>query len=382
MSKLAAPDADLALAVPQQDLQAHHRPIQGELEAAACRVIASGRYIQGPEVEALEAEVARDAGVGHAIGLSSGTDALLVLLMALDLHPGDEVVTTPFTFFATAGAVARLGGRPVFADIDPDTLNLDPGRAAAALGPRTRAVITVDLFGRLANTDGLAQACAARGLPVIEDAAQSIGARAGQDGPRVGEGPLAATLSFFPAKNLGALGDAGMLLTNDAALAKRVRLLRTHGAQRRYYHSEVGGNFRLDELQAALLRVKLPHLPRWTAGRRAAADRYRQQLGDRPGGIQLPPEDPGCVWNQFVVQVPDGARDRLAAHLADRHIATAIYYPVPLHLQDCFRDLGYAAGDFPHAEHACAQVLALPLYPEIGADAVDRVCAAVRGFFV
>jgi dTDP-4-amino-4,6-dideoxygalactose transaminase len=382
MSKPAAPDAAAPLAVPLQDLQAHHRPIQAELEEAARRVIASGRYIQGPEVEALEAEVARAAGVGHAIGLSSGTDALLVLLMALDLRPGDEVVTTPFTFFATAGAVARLGGRPVFADIDPDTLNLDPARAAAALGPRTRAVITVDLFGRVCRTDALLAACAARGLPVIEDAAQSIGARTGQDGARVGELPLAATLSFFPAKNLGALGDAGMLLTNDAALARRVRLLRTHGAETRYHHSEVGGNFRLDELQAALLRVKLPHLDRWTAGRRAAAGRYHQQLADRPGGIQLPPADPGCVWNQFVIQVPGGLRDRLAAHLADRHISTAIYYPVPLHLQACFRDLGYAPGDFPQAERACAQVLALPLYPEIGDAAVDRVCTAIRSFLV
>jgi dTDP-4-amino-4,6-dideoxygalactose transaminase len=378
MSKPAA--ADPALAVPQQDLIAHHRPIQAELEQAACRVIASGRYIQGPEVEALETEVARAAGVGHAIGLSSGTDALLVLLMALELRPGDEVVTTPFSFFATAGAVARLGGRPVFADVDPDTLNLDPARAAAALGPRTRAVITVDLFGRLASTDGLAQVCAARGLPIIEDAAQSIGARAGLDGPRVGERPLAATLSFFPAKNLGALGDAGMLLTNDAALARRVRLLRTHGAEKRYHHSEIGGNFRLDELQAALLRVKLPHLDRWTAGRRAAAEQYRRRLADRPGGLQLPPADAGCVWNQFVVQVPGGARDRLAAHLADRHISTAIYYPVPLHLQACFRDLGHGPGDFPHAERACDQVLALPLYPEIGEAAIDRVCAAVREF--
>jgi dTDP-4-amino-4,6-dideoxygalactose transaminase len=242
-------------------------------------------------------------------------------------------------------------------------------------------VITVDLFGRVAATDGLAQACAARALPILEDAAQSIGARAGAGGARVGEQALAATLSFFPAKNLGALGDAGMLLTNDAALARRVRLLRTHGAEQRYHHREVGGNFRLDELQAALLRVKLPHLERWTAARRAAAERYRQRLADAPGGLLLPPADPGCVWNQFVVQVPDGARDRLAAHLAERHISTAIYYPVPLHLQACFRDLGYAPGDFPHAERACAQVLALPLYPEIPEAAIDRVCAAVRDCF-
>jgi dTDP-4-amino-4,6-dideoxygalactose transaminase len=366
--------------VPLQDLTAHHQPLLAELEAAARRVIASGRYIQGAEVEALEAELAAASGVTHAIGLSSGTDALLAVLMALGVGPGDEVVTTPFTFFATAGAVARLGARPVFADIRPDTLNIDPARAAAALGPRTRAVITVDLFGRVADTEGLAAACAARGLPLIEDAAQSIGARLGTAGPRVGERALAATLSFFPAKNLGALGDAGMLLTSDAELARRVRVLRVHGAEQRYHHTEVGGNFRLDELQAALLRVKLPHLPRWTEARRAAADRYRAQLAGCPG-IQLPPPDEGCVWNQFVIQVPGGARDRLAAHLRDRHIATAIYYPLPLHLQACFRDLGHRPGDFPQAERACQEVLALPVYPEIGAPSVDRVSAAVRGFF-
>jgi dTDP-4-amino-4,6-dideoxygalactose transaminase len=368
------------MAIALQDLKRHHDPIAGELEAAARRVIASGRYIMGPEVEAFEAEAAVACGVREAVGVSSGTDALLALLMALGIGPGDEVVTTPFTFFATAGTIARLGARPVFADIEPDTFNLDPARAAAALGPRTRAAMTVDLFGRVARTDNLAEACAARGVPLLEDAAQSIGARLGAAGPRVGEHALAAALSFFPAKNLGALGDAGMVLTNDAALARRVRLLRVHGAERRYHHTDVGGNFRLDELQAAFLRVKLPHLPRWTALRRAAAERYLHALADRPGGVGLPPADPGSAWNQFVIRVPGGRRDALAAFLAARDIATAVYYPVALHQQACFRALGHQAGDFPEAERATREALALPLYPEIPAADVDAVAAAVRAF--
>ena len=372
------------MAIALQDLKAHHEPLREALEAASRRVIASGRYIMGEEVQAFEAEAAAACGVREAVGLSSGTDALLAALMALDIGPGHEVVTSPFTFFATAGAVARLGARPVFADILPDTLDLDPERAIAALSERTRAVITVDLFGRVARCPGLAEACAARNIPIIEDAAQSIGARAGTDGPRVGEQARAAVLSFFPAKNLGALGDAGMLLTNDVGMAGRVRRLRVHGADRRYYHQEVGGNFRLDELQAALLRVKLPHLSRWTGLRRAAADRYRQRLSDRPGGIALPPPDAGCVWNQFVIRVPDGrhGRDRLAGFLAERDISSAVYYPMPLHLQTCFRQLGHRPGDFPEAERACAEVLALPLYPEIPEDHVDTVAATIKDFFL
>ena len=367
------------MAIALQDLKAHHQELAAELEAASRRVIASGRYIQGEEVQAFEAEAAAACGVREAVGLSSGTDALLAALMALGIGPGDEVVTTPFTFFATAGAVARLGARPVFADVDPATLNLDSRRAVAALSPRTRAVITVDLFGRVADTEGLWQACAARDVPLIEDAAQSIGARLGERGPRVGQQARAAVLSFFPAKNLGALGDGGMLLSNDPALAAKVRTLRVHGAERRYHHTDVGGNFRLDELQAAFLRVKLPHLPRWTAQRRAAADRYRLRLaGVR--GIDLPPEDPGCVWNQFVIRVPQGRRDPLARFLAEREIGSAVYYPVPLHLQECFRSLGHQAGDFPEAERACGEVLALPLYPEIPPADVDAVAAAIRAF--
>jgi dTDP-4-amino-4,6-dideoxygalactose transaminase len=366
--------------IPTQDLQAHHEPLLEELYAAARRVIASGRYILGPECDALEREAAHAFEAAEAITLSSGTDALLVLLMALGIGPGDEVVTTPFTFFATAGVIARLGARPVFADIDPQTLDLDPAKAAARLGPRTRAVIVVHLFGRVCRTGGLAEACAARGIPLFEDAAQAAGARRGAAGPAVGKLGRAASLSFFPAKNLGGLGDGGMVLTDDAALARQVRLLRVHGSERRYHHELVGGNFRLDDLQSALLRVKLPHLPRWTAQRRAAAARYRENLGDL-AGLALPPDDPGCVWNQFVVRVPGDRRDALARALADQGTGSAVYYPTPLHLQPCFAGLGYGRGDLPIAEQACAEVLALPIYPELAPAAIDAVCAQVRAFW-
>jgi dTDP-4-amino-4,6-dideoxygalactose transaminase len=368
-------------AIPTQDLEAHHHPLRGELEAAALRVIASGRFILGPEVAALEQEVARAAGARSAVGVSSGTDALLAILMALGIGPGDEVVTTPFTFFATVGAIARVGARPVFADIDPLTFNLEPALAAERLGPRAKAAITVHLFGRMAETGPLGEACRARSATLIEDAAQAIGANAEVGGRVVPVGSLgrATALSFFPSKNLGGFGDGGMVLAADQELDERLRLVRTHGSARKYHHAIVGGNFRLDEMQAALLRVKLPHLPRWSAERRRVAARYHSVLADLP--VQRPPRDPGCVWNQYVVRVPDGRRDALAAHLTASKIASAVYYPEPLHLQPCFRELGYKLGDFPNAEKACAEVLALPIYPELPDPAVDRVAEVVRAFF-
>jgi dTDP-4-amino-4,6-dideoxygalactose transaminase len=362
------------------DMEAHHAPLLDELGAAARRVIASGRYVHGAEGEAFERELASAAGTAHAVGVSSGTDALLATLMALGVGPGDEVVTTPLSFVATAAVVARLGARPVFADVDATTLNLDPARAMARLAPRTRAVIVVDLFGRVARTDGLGAACRDRGIALVEDAAQAIGARAGEGGARVGQLGRAATLSFFPAKNLGGLGDGGAVLTDDGELAQRLRLLRVHGAPRPHHHELVGGNFRLDELQAAMLRVKLPHLARWTGARRAVAAAYRARLGDRPGGLELPAEDAGCVWNQFVVRVGGGRRDGLRAHLAERGIASAVYYPVPLHLQPCFAALGHSLGDFPEAERASAEALALPIHPELSPGSVDRVCAEARAY--
>jgi dTDP-4-amino-4,6-dideoxygalactose transaminase len=373
-----------ATAIPNQDMQAHVAPLIGELNAAALRVIASGRYILGGEGEAFEKAAAAACGVREAIAVSSGTDALLVLLMALGIGRDDEVVTTPFTFFATAGAIARLGARPVFVDIEPETLNLDPVRAAGAIGSRTRAVMTVHLFGRLARTEGLAEACQRAAVPLLEDAAQAIGARVGASGPTVGKLGRAAALSFFPAKNLGCLGDGGMVITDDAELARAIRRLRVHGGERRYYHEVVGGNFRLDEIQTAFLRVMLPHLPRWTDLRRQAATRYRANLSDlaaRVEGFSLPPDDPGCAWNQFVVRIAGGRRDALAEHLRDRGITTAIYYPVPLHLQKCFASLGHRPGDFPEAERACQEVLALPIYPEMPEAHLSRVCQEIEAFF-
>jgi dTDP-4-amino-4,6-dideoxygalactose transaminase len=366
--------------IPTQDLKAHHAPLNERLNQAALRVIASGRYIMGPEIEAFEKEAGIACGSRHAIGVSSGTDALIVALMALGVGPGDEVVTTPFTFFATAGAIARLNAKPVFVDILPDTLNIDPQKAAAAINPRTKAVITVDLFGRVAGTDGLRELCASRRIPIIEDAAQSIGARIGADGPAVGKIGLCATLSFFPAKNLGCLGDAGMVLTDDDAFADRVRILRVHGGERRYFHQVVGGNFRIDELQAAFLRVKLPELPRWTAARRALAARYHEKLAGLAGRIILPPPDAGSVWNQYVIRVPGGKRDALQKHLDALGTGTAIYYPLPLHLQECWRPLSYKAGDLPIAEQACDEVLALPIYPEMPPAHLDEVSAQIASF--
>lgn len=366
--------------VPFLDLQRQYAAVGDDIEAALLRVARSVRYIGGPEVEALEGEVGERFGV-HAVGVSSGTDALLVALMALGVGPGDEVVTTPYTFFATAGAVVRLGARPVFVDIDPETCNLDPGRAVAAMTDRTKAVLPVHLYGQCAELEPILNACAARGVPVVEDAAQAIGAT-WNDRP-AGSVGTAGAFSFFPAKNLGALGDAGMAVTTDAALAARMRILRTHGAEPKYYHAVVGGNFRLDPLQAAPLRVKLAHLDEWTERRRANAERYRRLFAERgvpADAVRLPVERTGRhVWNQFVLHCRD--RDALRAHLAERGVGSAIYYPLPLHLQECFADLGHREGDFPHAERAARETLAIPVYPELTEAEQEEVADAVAAFY-
>jgi dTDP-4-amino-4,6-dideoxygalactose transaminase len=349
--------------IPFFDIQAELASIRPAIDAAIARVLDSGVFIGGDEVVGFERELASATGAAHAVATSSGTDALHVLAMALDIRRGDEIVTTPFTFFATAGAFARLGARIVFADIDPATLCLDPGAALAACTPRTRAIVVVNLFG-------LPAPLPARGPAIIEDAAQSIGA-----GPPRG---LAATLSFFPSKNLGALGDGGAVLMNDAALADRVRLLRTQGARPKYHHLALGGNFRLDSLQAAVLRVKLDHLDRWTAGRRERARRYRDLLTGI-AEVELPPVHRDHVYNQFVVRVPD--RDRLRADLARSGIGTEVYYPEPLHLQPCFADLGYRGGGLPVAERACREVLALPIHAGLTPASQERVADHVRAFY-
>jgi dTDP-4-amino-4,6-dideoxygalactose transaminase len=353
--------------VPLLDVAAQQGPLREELLAAATRVIDDGRYILGPDVEAFERELAAAVSTRHAIGLSSGTDALLVALMALGVGPGDEVVTTPFSFFATAGCIARLSARPVFADIDPATFNIDPAAAAAACGPRTKAVIAVHLFGRPAPELPV-------DVPVVADAAQAVGA--GQ----VTE--LCACYSFFPSKNLGGFGDAGALVTNDESFADRIRLLRAHGSRPKYVHQAVGGNFRIDTLQAALLRVKLPHLGRWTAARRANADRYRHLFAATPGippELRLPTDDPAHIYNQFVVRAPD--RDRLRSFLGEFGVTTEVYYPLPFHLQPCFRDLGQAEGTFPQAEAASREALALPIYPELSEAQQAHVVSRVAAFY-
>jgi dTDP-4-amino-4,6-dideoxygalactose transaminase len=367
--------------IPLLDLQAQYATIREEIRAAIDRVCDAQRFILGAEVTALEEEIAQFCGVRYAIGVSSGTDALLIALMALGVGPGDEVLTTPYSFFATAGVVARLGARPVFVDIDPTTFNLDTSAVAARVTAQTKAILPVHLFGRCVELDPVLEVARARGIAVIEDAAQAIGAR-DRLGRRAGTLGHMGCFSFFPSKNLGAFGDAGMVVTNDEQLAETLRALRVHGGKTKYHYQLIGGNFRLDALQAAVLRVKLPYLAAWTAARRANADRYRALfaeagLSDR---VVLPADSPGHIYNQFVIHVPD--RDRLQGFLRDQGVETEIYYPLPLHLQECFQYLDYRSGDFPCAEAVAGDSLALPIYPELTEGqqqyVVDRILTFYR----
>jgi dTDP-4-amino-4,6-dideoxygalactose transaminase len=365
--------------LPLLDLEAQYRPLRDEILSAITRVCDSQRFIMGPEIDALEREIGAALDVAHAIGVSSGTDALLAALMALGIGSGDEVVTSTYSFFATAGCVARVGARPVLVDIDPATFNLDPAAVRAALTARTRAIVPVHLFGLCADMDPIVEIARQRAIPVIEDAAQAIGAT--DKGRQAGSIGAIGCFSFFPSKNLGAFGDAGLVTTNDAALAKELRLIRNHGAEPKYFHKRIGANFRLDALQAAVLRVKLPHLPRWTAARQANAARYdaliaSAGLADRVT-VPVAPPDRVHIFNQYIVRVPD--RDRVRAFLSERGIGTEIYYPVPFHLQECFANLGYGRGDFPHAEAAASSTLALPIYGELSADQQAAVVGALAG---
>jgi dTDP-4-amino-4,6-dideoxygalactose transaminase len=361
--------------VPLLDLQAQYRPIREQLLAAITRVCDSQRFIMGPEVEGLERELARTIGVDHAIGVSSGTDAILAVLMALGIGPGDEVITPTFSFFATAGCVTRVGATPIFVDIDPVSYNVDPEAVRAAITPRTRAIIPVHLYGQMANMPALLEA--AGDIPVIEDACQAIGAD--HDGRQAGTLGRAGCFSFFPSKNLGAFGDGGLVTTNDAALAHEIRLLRNHGAEPKYFHKRIGGNFRIDALQAAVLRVKLPYLHEWTEARRANARRY-DQLFDAAalsGRVVRPASVPGYrhIFNQYVVRVPE--RDRVRVNLTEQGIGTEIYYPVPFHLQECFATSGHRRGDFPQAEAAADTTLALPIYGELTLEQQEAVVSAL-----
>ena len=366
--------------VPLLDLTAQYRSIRDEIEAALVPVLASQRFILGPVVEACEEAVARYCRSRHGVGVSSGTDALLVALMAERIGPGDEVITTPYSFFATAGVIDRVGATPVFVDIDPVTLNIDPGRIAARVTPRTRAVIPVHIFGQMAEMDPVMEIAEAHGLVVIEDAAQAIGAE--HRGRRAGSTGHYGCFSFFPTKNLGGFGDGGMVVTNDPARARTMRTLRVHGEGTRYHHGIVGGNFRLDALQAAVVRAKLPHVDGWSEARRANAARYDRLLGDfageHPSLLQLPATVTGRhIFNQYVVRVAD--RDLVREQLSAAGIDTAIYYPVPLHLQECFSGLGYSRGDLPESERAADHALALPVYPELEGPQIDHVAAVLRG---
>jgi dTDP-4-amino-4,6-dideoxygalactose transaminase len=363
--------------VPLLDLTAQYANIRWEVRTAIDRVCESQLFILGPEVAACEHEIASFCGAGHAIGVSSGTDALLVALMAAGVGAGDEVITSPFTFFATAGVIARLGARPVFVDIEEERFNLDAGEMESRISARTKAILPVHLFGLCADMEAISEIAGRHGLAVIEDAAQSIGATdpQGRSAGTIGE---LGCFSFFPSKNLGAFGDAGMVVTQDAKLAEIVRVLRVHGGKPKYYHKQIGGNFRLDALQAAVLRVKLRYLPLWTAARRQNARRYRELFAQAglARRVTVPQDVAGHIYNQFVIRCAE--RDALQAFLREQEIHTEIYYPVPLHLQECFAGLGHRAGEFPRAEAAAREVLALPIYQELSEAqldyVVDRVC--------
>lgn len=361
------------MGVPLLDLKAHHEPLHQEIMAAMEQTFRSQAFILGPEVGKLEEQVAAYCHAKYGIGVTSGTDALLIALMALGVGPGDEVITTPYSFFATAGAVVRLGAKPVLVDIDPRTFNLDPGRIEKAMTQRTKAIIPVHLYGQSADMGPIMDVAHRRNLAVIEDAAQAIGTEYA-DGRRVGSIGTIGCFSFFPSKNLGCLGDGGMVVTNDPDLAERIRILRTHGSKPKYYHKLIGGNFRLDTIQAAVLNVKLKYLDQWTKRRQDNADRYEmlfQQSGlVQKGRVRLPEavyRTSGVkhyhIYNQFVLRVE--RRNDLMAHLKQKGIGTEVYYPVPFHLQECFRYLGYQEGDFPESERAANETVAIPIYPEL-----------------
>jgi dTDP-4-amino-4,6-dideoxygalactose transaminase len=374
------PTETAGLSVPLLDLTAQYAPLRTEILEAIARVCDSQQFILGAEVDAFERGIAARLEVGHAVAMSSGTDALLASLMALGIGPGAEVITSTYSFFATAGAISRAGATPVFADIDAATFNVAPASIARAISPRTRAIVPVHLFGLAADMDPILELARRAGAAVIEDAAQAIGAR--YHGQQTGSFGVTACFSFFPSKNLGAFGDGGLVTTNDARLARELRLLRNHGAEPKYVHARVGGNFRLDALQAAVLRVKLPHLTAWTDARRRNADRYRTLFASHglDEMVTLPVEPPGFthIYNQFVIRA--ARRDLLRAHLAARRVGTEIYYPLPFHRQPCFAALGRASDTFPAADRAAETSLALPIYGELTSAQQQHVVASIGEF--
>ncbi len=383
--------------VPLLDLKPQYQALKADLDAALLKVAASQHFILGPAVKELEGKVAAYSGAKHGLGLSSGTDALLIALMAYDLGPGDEVLTTPYTFFATGGTIARVGARPVFIDIDPETFNLRPDLIEQFLekdcerradqvynrrtGGRVRAIMPVHLYGQCADMEAFGKLAKRFGLALIEDAAQAIGSECPGGKRAAGIGDIGC-LSFFPTKNLGAFGDAGMVVTNDDAIAAKLRILRVHGGEPKYYHAIIGGNFRIDEIQAAVLNVKFGHLDDWTRGRQRNAAYYdRAFAAAGTAQVVTPTARPGYrhIYNQYVIRVPD--RDRLRAYLGEQGIGTEIYYPVPLHMQKCFAYLGYKPEDCPESAKAAGDTLALPIYPELAEAQLQYVVETVTGFY-
>src|SRR6266496_1872108 len=369
--------------VPLLDLQAQYATIRDEVRAAIDRVFETQQFVLGPEVEALEAEIARYSQTQFAIGCASGSDALLLALMSCGVSRGDEVITTPFSFFATASAIARLGARPVFVDIDKDTYNINPALVAGAITDRTKAIMPVHIYGQCAEMDPLIELGQNRGIPIIEDAAQAIGAE--DRSRRAGSMGTIGCFSFYPSKNLGGAGDGGMLVTNDQEHAQRLRKLRVHGEERKYFHELVGINSRLDALQAVVLRAKVPHLDDWTNARQRNVQQYGSMFSDAglTDQIDLPFVRSGArhIFHLYVVRVRNDCRDALRAYLGEHGIGAEVYYPVPLHLQRCFSSLGYTEGDFPASERAARETLALPVYPELTDEQRHFVVNTVRQFF-
>jgi dTDP-4-amino-4,6-dideoxygalactose transaminase len=368
--------------VPLCDLQTQYRNLQPQIDAAVARVLASGQVILGPEVAALEREVAEYCGTAYAVGCASGTDSISLALHALGIGPGDEVILPPFTFFATAGCIVRAGARPVFADIDPETYNVDPDAVARAVTPRTRAILLVHLYGQCCDMEPLWRVAERHGIPIIEDAAQAFGSD--YQGKRTGTLGGIACFSFYPTKTLGAFGDAGMAVTNDPEWAERMAMLRAHGMKPKYFHPIVGWNGRLDALHAATLRAKLQHVEHWITQRQDAARRYDAMIRDRglDGFLMTPVRRPDRrhTFNYYVVRVADGQRDALVKHFQAERIGCEVYYPMPLHLQGCLTDLGYGVGDFPVSEAASQDVVALPMFPELTAVQQERVMDCVAAF--
>ncbi|MEO7658305.1 MAG: DegT/DnrJ/EryC1/StrS family aminotransferase [Pyrinomonadaceae bacterium] len=368
--------------VPLLDLKEQNDRLRPEIEAALGRVLDTNGFILGGEVAQLEKELAEYCGVKHAIGCASGSDAILLALLAVDVGPGDEVITTPYSFFATVSAITRLGAKPVFVDIDPDTYNLDVSQIEAKLTNRTKAIEPVHLYGQCADMAALKTVSERHGVPLVEDAAQAIGAE--ENGVQAGAMGAVGCFSFYPSKNLGGMGDGGFLTTNDDDIAKKLLALRVHGSEERYYHKYVGLNSRLDGFQGAVLRVKLPHLDSWTDKRRSNAEQYQKLFAAKglTDHITLPYERENAkhIYNQYVIRVPN-QRDELRQFLTEKGIGTDIYYPVPLHLQECFAHLGYEPGEFPATEKAAGETLALPIFPELKSEQLNYVVETIAAFF-